>query len=529
MTVRSGLSYARETTMKNTAAIKVFQRFQRLGIDLAPLGVEQREDTTPYFCTPKGASIFGWGGADGVHYCFIRGFGEMVFAVSPMNAAPNYVHPLAESFADFLRLLLACGDAAALEQAWMWDRTQFEAFSADHPATEEQERTLTIIAENTKLTAMENPWEYICALQASFAYSKLRYMEDCCDTERDRADEGPAPDWKVYFDGGFWDHWGKDRPGAEIPIGKTFTWANHEWLIPAAYSCGKGLVVDLCMRVQTERIRAFMEKWNLSWENDSCENFTREQRMEMENDNPLNFALYPQLACNGRVLECSGGCAVSYNPCVPEGIKNDPKAIWSMEHYGLAFSCGWVIHRYAFPWARRRPAIKTLSLMMKQEPERVPGPRFTAHAPGDTFCFTHPVSGTEYTLTVRELERQTIPEAAFGIDRMIFPTHCTAMSYMLTPDTSEQIIISDCDSGDQPVEAAPPPEDGCAPLAINCAAFVGIIGGADGPTAIAMGRRTKNNLHAVCSSLHFEPVRQDVEWRVSFFVKRAEDTSLSLI
>ncbi len=25
-----------------------------------------------------------------------------------------------------------------------------------------------------------------------------------------------------------------------------------------------------------------MKKWNLDWENDSCENFTREQQMQME-------------------------------------------------------------------------------------------------------------------------------------------------------------------------------------------------------------------------------------------------------
>ena len=45
----------------------------------------------------------------------------MVFAVSPMNSAPDFVHPLSKDFADFLRLLLACGDVAALEQAWMWE------------------------------------------------------------------------------------------------------------------------------------------------------------------------------------------------------------------------------------------------------------------------------------------------------------------------------------------------------------------------------------------------------------------------
>ena len=112
---------------------KVFQKFLRSGIELSVVGVECREDNNPYFCTPKGASIFGWAGVDGIHFCFVRGFGSMVFSVSPMNSAPDFVHPLANNFADFLRLLLACGDSAALEQAWMWDKAQFEAFLRDNP------------------------------------------------------------------------------------------------------------------------------------------------------------------------------------------------------------------------------------------------------------------------------------------------------------------------------------------------------------------------------------------------------------
>lgn len=507
---------------------KAYQRFLHHDIDLTSLGVVRCEDNAPYFCTPKGASVFGWAGVDGIHFCFIRGFGEMVFAVSPMNAAPDYVHPLAESFTDFLRLLLACGDASALEQAWMWDKPRFEAFLRDNPPTEEQKKTLARIAERMKLTAMEQPWEYIHALQASFDYGKLRYTEDYYDNEMNPA--APPPEWKVYFDGSFWGHWGNDRPGTEIPIGKTFSWAGRDWLVPAAYSCGKGLVVDLCMRVEAGAIRAFMQKWNLSWDEDSDELFTREQRMEMEADNPLSFELYPQLVCNGHVQERSQGCAVSWNPCVPEGVVNELEAKAALEHYGLDRAFGWVIHRCAFPWVSgRRTAIKTLSLTMVQAPERVTGLRFTAHAPGDTFRFTHPVSGAEYTLTVQELGRQTLPESAFGPDEhMRFPTHFTSMGYTLTPETEEEILIDDCEEGDQPIVTAPP-NVGCAPLAVNCAAVMGIIGGADGPTAIALGSRSQGKLRAVCSSLHFEPVQQDVEWRVTFFVKRAEDTQIALI
>ena len=39
-----------------------------------------------------------------------------VYKRQPKNSAPDFVHPLANDFADFLRLLLACSDSAALEQ-----------------------------------------------------------------------------------------------------------------------------------------------------------------------------------------------------------------------------------------------------------------------------------------------------------------------------------------------------------------------------------------------------------------------------
>ena len=92
-----------------------YQRFLRKQLDLSSLSVARSEENFPYFCTPKGASIFGWTGVDGIHFCFVRGFGEMVFAVSPMNGSRDCVHIVARDFPDFLRLRLAVGDSAALE------------------------------------------------------------------------------------------------------------------------------------------------------------------------------------------------------------------------------------------------------------------------------------------------------------------------------------------------------------------------------------------------------------------------------
>ena len=235
-----------------------YQAFLKKGIDLAPLGIAASCEETLYFCTPKGARTIGWAGVDGIHFCFIRGFGEMVFAVSPMNPAPNYVHPLARDFSDFLRLLLACGDSAALEQAWQWDLPQFEAFLADNPPTPEQNMVLEQIEAQTGLSPMEDPWHYLHQLQTNFDYRKIKYTQEFYDLDLNPDVPQPAPEWKVTFEGGFWGQ-SRERAGKELAIGKKFDWAGHHWFIPSVYLCAKGLVVDFCMQVEPAQIQAFME------------------------------------------------------------------------------------------------------------------------------------------------------------------------------------------------------------------------------------------------------------------------------
>ena len=94
---------------------------------------------------------------DGIHFCFVRGFGETVFAVSPMNGRENCVHPVAKSFRDFLRLLLALHDAAAIEQAWQWNAAQLEEFEQKHPSNEEQMAALDRIVSTFHLRPMAEP------------------------------------------------------------------------------------------------------------------------------------------------------------------------------------------------------------------------------------------------------------------------------------------------------------------------------------------------------------------------------------
>ena len=123
-----------------------YQKFKNLPIDPSAIGLEQRDSGITYSCTPKDARILGWAGVDGIHYCTIPEFGEMIFAVSPMNFG-DCVHPIARNFEDLLRMLLYCADMAALEQCYAWDEEQFKAFLIDCPMTDHQKAVLDVIRE----------------------------------------------------------------------------------------------------------------------------------------------------------------------------------------------------------------------------------------------------------------------------------------------------------------------------------------------------------------------------------------------
>ena len=106
--------------------MNTYERFQKMKIDFACFGIQQLEHYENYYCTPKDAVIIGSAGVDGIHYCTIPEFGEMIFAVSPMNFG-DCVHPIARNFEDLLRLLLSCVDMAALEQCYAWDEEEYKA------------------------------------------------------------------------------------------------------------------------------------------------------------------------------------------------------------------------------------------------------------------------------------------------------------------------------------------------------------------------------------------------------------------
>lgn len=176
----------------------MYEKFCRLGIDGRWIGLEKCDMSIEYFCTPVDAKIIGW--ENSIHYCFIRGYRDMVFAVNPETCADRYVYPLAMNFRDFLRLILSCGSTTAIEQIVCWSREQFESFavSEDNMIRPEQAKVLDVIRTSLKLEPMDDPYEYVKSVQEQFrnCHCKIRYSNEYYDTLGLERPDGTESDMK---------------------------------------------------------------------------------------------------------------------------------------------------------------------------------------------------------------------------------------------------------------------------------------------------------------------------------------------
>lgn len=157
--------------------------FQALALDTAPIGLARDEERL-YFCTPRDMTIIGWE-PEGIHYGFIHGFGEMVFVVNPMTCCDQYVYPLANTFSDFLRLVLAAKGTTPLAQIILWERREYQDFinapeEIAHASQPEVVQVLSAI-QGLGLTPMEDPFAYVKTLQREFDYSRIPFRDEYYD------------------------------------------------------------------------------------------------------------------------------------------------------------------------------------------------------------------------------------------------------------------------------------------------------------------------------------------------------------
>ena len=162
----------------------LYQRYRKLKIDGSYIGLEKGEEDGGYFCTPKGAKIIGWD--NGIHYCFIDGFEEIIFCVNPDTCCEYYVYPLAKNFKDFIGLILTTKNTNVMQQVILWDKAIYEEFINDPENIEyiNSKKVLTALDKlrTLEVDEIEDPFEYIKNLQREFDYDKIEFTNEYYDT-----------------------------------------------------------------------------------------------------------------------------------------------------------------------------------------------------------------------------------------------------------------------------------------------------------------------------------------------------------
>ena len=159
----------------------LFQKYRTLNIDGSLISLEFAKIAYPYFCYPANAEVIGFDGC--ILYCFLPEYGEMVFACNPESCADQNVYPLALNFKDFIRLILACGSTNPVEQIVWMNKAQFEQHLQDEKEiqTVKQKELLLFLERALDTSPMEEPFEYVKAIQSDFDESRIQYRDEYYD------------------------------------------------------------------------------------------------------------------------------------------------------------------------------------------------------------------------------------------------------------------------------------------------------------------------------------------------------------
>lgn len=480
----------------------IYERFCGSSLDTAAIGLATEPEAAGHPFTPLGAHIIGWTGRDYVHFCFVEGFGETVFAVDPAAGEP--VYPVANTFSEFLGLILACRGTEAILNAWCCSSLRFSRFLAQQRLSYKQQSILRAIANAYAPPAIVSPFSYLMEIRRSFDGRRLAFSPEAAEAGL------PLPyKFTAAFSGSFWEPSGKKKAGKETRLNQTVSWGDQLWHIPALYACKEGLVLDFCVEVPFQQLQAFSEKYPDA-EYGKADAAVREY--------PLNIEATAALTLNGKRLPEKSGCRIVWDPL----LHNDGMAARLMEHYSCDREAGWVFLRKAFLWYRKRqPAIQSLKLTLQAPPVTIPGQRFQTPPVGESLTLRHPVSGGEYTLTVQEFTQEEL-DANFLLD---YPKHYAQMRYTLSPALPEaEFFLRDCVENDATLEPI------MANAQIPEAASIGIIGGSDGPTAIYLSRPAglPEDTRVACSAFHYTPP-EAITWQAEFREKPRQDLSIDLL
>ena len=506
--------------------------FLRAGLSLEPFGILPGDAESDYFCTPRGSTILGWTGVDGIHYVQVKKLGETVFAVNPYADPGRHAHPVANNFEDFLCLLIKCGHESYLEQAHGWTWEQYEAFSQKNPMTAAQNDAAERIMSHFGLVPIGDVYTYVTQLDARFDFSTIPYPRDYWEYVP-RESVPKESEWRVYFGASFGERGGRgEKPGEELPLNIEFTWDGRNWRIPAAYLCAKGLVIDLIACATREEMQAHAQKWGSKGE------LSPSEERAAEAESPLRDDFVPSVQINGRCSRMERMTTLTL-PADGRGLSPTDRSI--VGHYGLDEHTPMLLGRVAFPWVTsKKPKLRSLQLTLSRRPSVRTGEPFFLHTAGESVAVTHPTSGTLHTLTVHQLRTRKLRESETAHLPFRVPTSSVQLLYTLSPDLPDsEFSLRDVRHNDVPIKqpvCQDRADDFCSVAVVNVpvraeseAAAIGIIGGADGPIAMVVGQAAgQPMLHAASSALTFEE-QAEVSWQPVFHVVACEDMTVKIV
>lgn len=470
--------------------MKLYYKFRSSSLDTSPLGLSSGQDHSDSVYTPSGARLLAWlSGESKVHFCQVEALGELVFVVNP-NATPgDCIHPVAKDLPEFIGLLTACKDAALLAVAHTCSQLRFQEL-VDSIKPSMKARSVLRALENTyHPPVVRNAYGVMEALRESFDYRSIPLHPDYFEWCPIRPG---TPKWEVGFVTGFGDYCQKGAAGKELPVNRHFTWQGDDWSVPGIYLCESGIIVDYCLEVNAQRIRAFMEKW--AGRSDAA--MSVEDKMFRQLENPLDMDCTGVLTVNDREFRCKQSLGIVWNP-----YEDNPwQARRTLEHYRLDKNKGYLFRREFYPRKGKFPPIRTLQLTLMAAPVSVPGQRFIAPEAGERITFTHPDTGRKHTLTVVSQTREALDPNFLSNH----PCCYTKLVYELEPGIdSPWFQIADCDPGD-PWE-----------------------GSSDGPSSVFFAGEKKLN-NVALSSLRYTPAEQ-ISWRMIFRQKLQPDVRVRLL
>lgn len=301
-----------------------------------------------------------------------------------------------------------------------------------------------------------------------------------------------------------------ERYGKEHKVNNIFSWGGLKWIIPSIYVCGKGLVLDIFAEIDSIKVKDYIARYEEALKD---KDHIDEEMQAFERRNPFNFKFNANVTLNGKKLLLNESKGDSYICSCQEYENEEMEEL--LNYYGLPLDKCYLYRRIAFPYVtKNRPKINTISLELIKADEDFYGETFYVNKAGDRVNFIHPITQEVYSLMVIDIKSDVLSSDRLDAS---MPKYLTQMTYALTPDLSDdKFRIYDTRKNDE------------QRLSNTESSAIGIIGGADGPTAICIGVAAQKGLHIALSAFTHTP-QNKVCWQPVFRIKTVEDRDIRLI